>query len=297
MNYGLPYCGSKSKLCTWLLDNMPDSHTFIDVFCGGSAVTHAAILSTKFQRFIVNDIDPSLPLMFHKALNGEYSKEDRWISRDLFFKLKKEDPFIALCWSFGNIKRTYIYSREIEHIKKACHYAIMYDDFSLVKQLVPKSYDSLLRSVSGVSDINTRRLSFCKEVREQVNSNMNESVILKSMSRVENLEILNRLRNIENKSLVNKLELFGLDYRELVIPDGSVVYCDPPYESCEQRIYGKFDYSSFYEWCVDISKRSKVFVSEYSITDHRFKLVSEYNRKSKMSGKSSCLRTEKLYTV
>jgi site-specific DNA-adenine methylase len=276
---------------------MPDSHTFIDVFCGGCAVTHAALLSDKFQRFIVNDIDRSLPIMFHKALNGEYSKENRWIGRDLFFKLKREDPFIALCWSFGNIKRTYIYSREIEHIKKACYYAIMYDDFSLVKQLVPKSYDSLLRSVSGVSDINTRRLSFCKEVREQVNSNMNESVILKSMSRVENLEILNRLRNIENKSLVNKLELFGLDYRELVIPDGSVVYCDPPYESCEQRIYGKFDYSSFYDWCVDISKRSKVFVSEYSITDHRFKLVSEYNRKSKMSGKSSCLRTEKLYTI
>lgn len=45
MNYGLPYKGSKSAICDWLLKYLPDCDTFVDVFCGGCAVTHAMMLN------------------------------------------------------------------------------------------------------------------------------------------------------------------------------------------------------------------------------------------------------------
>ena len=44
MNYGLPYKGSKAKIADRILNLMPSAGTFYDLFAGGMAVTHAAML-------------------------------------------------------------------------------------------------------------------------------------------------------------------------------------------------------------------------------------------------------------
>ena len=61
MNLGLPYKGSKNRIAQKLLDVMPSGSVFVDLFCGGCAVTHAAIISGKYKRFICNDIDGAIP--------------------------------------------------------------------------------------------------------------------------------------------------------------------------------------------------------------------------------------------
>ena len=53
MNYGLPYKGSKSKICDFLVSNFPDSHTFVDVFSGGCSVTHKCMLEQKYKNYII----------------------------------------------------------------------------------------------------------------------------------------------------------------------------------------------------------------------------------------------------
>lgn len=55
MNYGLPYMGSKNRIAQELIDVIPKAHTFVDLFAGGCAVTHAAILSCKYSAFIANN--------------------------------------------------------------------------------------------------------------------------------------------------------------------------------------------------------------------------------------------------
>lgn len=54
------------------------------------------------------------------------------------------------------------------------------------------------------------------------------------------------------------------DFAELSIPDGAVVYCDPPYRGRECGYYSrKFDYDRFIRW-VDANKgRLTIFISEY----------------------------------
>ena len=47
MRYGVPYQGSKNKICKWVIDNLPSGKVFVDLFAGGCAVTHAAMLSGK----------------------------------------------------------------------------------------------------------------------------------------------------------------------------------------------------------------------------------------------------------
>ena len=135
MNYGLPYKGSKNKLATRIVDLLPRRKHFYDLFCGGCAVTHAAMLSNKWEHFTINDLNWQCPTLFVDALNGKYKNDTRWISREDFFRLKDSDPYVAFVWSFGNNLRDYIYSREIEPLKKAIHYALYFNDYSLAAEM------------------------------------------------------------------------------------------------------------------------------------------------------------------
>ena len=120
MRYGLPYQGSKNKIAPWVLEHLPQTDTFVDLFAGGCAVAHCAMLSGKYERIVANDITDSVTL-FQDALDGKYENESRWISREDFMRLKDTDPYVRIVWSFGNNQRNYLYSRDIEPYKKAVH--------------------------------------------------------------------------------------------------------------------------------------------------------------------------------
>ena len=49
--------------------------------------------------------------------------------------MKDTDPYVSLCWSFGNNRRTYLYAREVEPWKKALHYARVFGDTSLLREM------------------------------------------------------------------------------------------------------------------------------------------------------------------
>ena len=134
MNYGLPYKGSKNKLATDILRLLPKKTHLIDLFCGGCAISHAAFLRKKYEHIHINDKNPLCPEFFLNALQGAYEDETRWISREDFFRLKATDPYVAFVWSFGNNLRDYLYSKEREGWKKALHYAIFFNDYSLGKE-------------------------------------------------------------------------------------------------------------------------------------------------------------------
>lgn len=69
-------------------------------------------------------------------------------------------------------------------------------------------------------------------------------------------------RSLERDMLVLKNATFlNMDYRDVPIQDGSVVYCDPPYRNTTQ--YGeKFDSDEFWEYMRKISINNTVFISE-----------------------------------
>ena len=94
------------------------------------------------------------PTLFIDAINGKYNDESRWISREDFFRLKDTDPYVAVVWSFGNNLRDYLYSKEIEPLKKAIHYAMFFSDYSLGKEL---GHD--LSFIDPIQDIQKRYLA------------------------------------------------------------------------------------------------------------------------------------------
>ena len=154
MKYGLPYKGSKNKLAERIVRLLPKRTHLIDLFCGGCAVSHAALLMGKYEHIHINDINWMCPTLFIDALNGKYNDENRWISREDFFRLKDTDPYVAVVWSFGNNLRDYLYSKEIEPLKKAIHYAMFFSDYSFGKEL---GHD--LSFIDPIQDLQKRYLA------------------------------------------------------------------------------------------------------------------------------------------
>lgn len=345
MRYGVPYQGSKNKICDWLIEHLPSGDVFVDLFAGGCALTHAALLSDKYNRIIVNDIGDA-PELFLNAVAGKYANEKRWISREDFRALKDKDPYISLCWSFGNNRRDYLYAEEVEPWKKALHYARVFGDKSLLRDMGiesdgstadvrkhhdeykdkyirwwlsrqkyrPAELEELIANVnsdikrdeeelrqylidalkkSGLTQAEVqRRLGTqmaghyfgrsqwdfpTQEMYEKMQTflplatDYNELVGLcrlrQSLQRLQSLERLQRLQRLQSlQSLqsLQRLEVSQKDFSEVEIPEGAVVYADPPYRWTNQKGYGAttFDHERFDEWLGRVP--FMVIISEYT---------------------------------
>ena len=89
------------------------------------------------------------------------------------------------------------------------------------------------------------------------------------------------------------------DYRDMIIPDGSLVYCDPPYAGTTGYNKTQFDHDAFWQWVRALSLRCTVFVSEYTAPDD-FEVVWEYVRdcglkQGKNSTESKPKRIERIF--
>lgn len=102
MRYGLPYKGSKNGIAEWIVDELPESEVFCDLFFGGGAITHRAMLTQKYKRFIVNDIDARLPKLFVDCAYGKYTVENHseWVTREEFNRKKSGGCLYCSCMVF-----------------------------------------------------------------------------------------------------------------------------------------------------------------------------------------------------
>ena len=210
MNYGLPYKGSKNSIAKWVISNLPASHTFVDLFAGGCAVTHAAILSGKFGRFIANDIT-EYPQVFRDAIDGKYRNECRWISREDFFRLKDIDPYVRLCWSFGNGMRSYLYDPEVERFKKHLH-AVFFAGTPTSARLAWKGFVREFAKVRDeIGELTQKVLKLCAacDVAPQYNADgtLNTKAIHTDVFRVKSAYL--------RKYLQDALKLSGLTQKDV----------------------------------------------------------------------------------
>ena len=210
MNYGLPYKGSKNSIAKWVVSHLPGSHTFVDLFAGGCAITHAAMLSGKFEQFIVNDIT-EYPQVFRDAVAGMYRDERRWISREDFSRLKDSDPYVRLCWSFGNNMKSYLYTPEAERFKKHLH-AIFFAKTPGEARLM---WQGLIREFAKVrkeiEDLTQKVLKLCEECgvtpKYNADGTLNIEVMHADIFRVKSADLRGYLQNA--------LKLSGLTQKDV----------------------------------------------------------------------------------
>lgn len=274
LRYGIPYNGSKNRIAKWVVDSLPASEILVDLFAGGCAVTHAAILSNKWQRVIANDILQA-PNVFMDATRGKFHGADMVTTREQFFN--SNDFATRLIYSFGNNTLSYIYSRDTESAKLAAERMILAE--------TPKQRRLLY-------------MAFIKELEAYLNGggslkNTRNIRGLEGLEQLQRLEALERLQTIENLEGLQGLEVSNLDYRNVTIPKGATVYADPPYRGTVQKQYGgKFDHEQFDAWLAEVD--FPVYVSEYTCPRGCVEIAST-NRMCSASAKGNKATIERLF--
>ena len=293
MRYGIPYKGSKNKLAEQIVMQLPRKTNFYDLFCGGCAVTHAALISGKWQHYFINDLDSGMPQLFYDAINGKFANEKRWISRKDFFALKDKEPYIKAVWSFGNNGYDYMYSKEVEHWKKALHYARVFNDFSLLREMGIDSDGSRIDIKKHFDEYKEKYIAYSIKKLGFTDSEINEYKELKEKGIFDNLiwgsvgrlQLQKRLseydKRLQSLQRLQSLEKTSLDYRKVNILPDSVLYCDIPYKNTDEYTCGSFDHQAFYDWCA--KQKELVVVSSYEMPASDFICINEIKHRQTLS--------------
>jgi len=330
--YGLPYMGSKGEICDKIIRVFPKADHFYDLFGGGFSITHAMLArrSKDYKQFHFNEIRPGICDLIKDSINGKYNYnvfKPQWISREEFYSKKDENPYIKLCWSFGNNGIGYLFSKNIEKYKKSMHNAIIFNEFdSLAKEVLgmdkfKDGYSINDRRFFLASKIKTYRKTKIPEVLKQFLSEkqlqqleklqrleqleklqrleqlerlqqLQQLKQLKQLQQLERLERLQQLQQLQRLKQLQRLEFYNKSYDEVEIKENSIIYCDPPYLGTAEYD-GKFDHKKFLDWAHN--QTNPVFISEYDIRDKRFTLCFKVKKISRLSTLNRESKTEKVY--
>ena len=334
---GLPYQGSKKKISKKIIEiikqNFGTDKPIYDIFGGGGAITAECILNGLEVHY--NDLDKDITNAFERVI----SQDREWIktlivSRDEFFEVKAKenkttDDFLKLLVnSFGNNKKSYMYSKEISDLK-----------YNLAKEIIEK-HDVF----SGYRQTETYK---------KVTSGLDWNWFNTKIETHKQLEQLQRLHHLERLQKLNKIKATNKSYHDFSEVSGAILYLDPPYEGTTQegykgkkqkriikpevykemrdkllklekgtkiehdgfifslgvddnnknRMYYKdvssiFDSQEFYAWAFEMSKSNIVIISSYSISDERFEAVYSFDKaRSTFQGGTTNDKCEKLFMV
>ena len=292
MQYGLPYMGAKAKIAPSLAMCFPKADHFYDLFGGGGSITHYMVMhkSNKYAHFHYNEIKTQIVDCFQKAINGEFNYntfKPPWISREEFDAKKATDGYVCVCWSFGNNGDNYLFSTDIEEYKRAMHMAVVFDDFNQIAREVLgcERWPAIAKTIKQRRLYLRQKIEFFRKrglpkcLLPFLSEKQKESIAahrpfqqleqLEQLKRLQQLEQLERLERLEQLERLERLSCTSKDYREVEILPNSVVYCDIPYQGTAE--YGSsFSHKEFFDWAA--SREFPVYISEYNISDPRFKL-------------------------
>ena len=283
---GLPYQGSKKKISKKIVEiikqNFGTDKPIYDIFGGGGAITAECVLNGLEVHY--NDLDKDITNAFERVI----SQDREWIktlivSRDEFFEIKAKenkttDDFLKLLVnSFGNDKKSYLYSKGVSDLK-----------YNIAKEIIEK-HDVF----SGYTQTETYKRSIVKLLRlEQIERRQR-------FQQLEQLQQLQQLQRLQQLQKLNKIKATNKSYHTFSDVSGAVLYLDPPYEGSHQKSYiNSFDSQEFYDWAFEIAKTNIVIISSYSISDERFEVVYSFDKAhSTLEGGTRNDKCEKLFMV
>ena len=279
---GLPYQGSKKKISKKIIEiikqNFGTDKPIYDIFGGGGAITAECVLNGLEVYY--NDLDNDITNAFERVI----SKDREWIktliiSRTEFTEIKAKenkttDDFLKLLDnSFGNNKRSYLYSKEKSDLK-----------YSPAREIIEK-HDVF----SGYKQTETYK-------KVTYNAKQENDKVFKQLQQLEQLEQLQRLQQLQK---LNKIKATNKSYHDFSEVSGAILYLDPPYEGRHQKSYiNSFNSQEFYDWAFEIAKTNIVIISSYSISDERFEAVYSFDKaRSTLKCGTRNDKCEKLFMV
>ena len=284
---GLPYQGSKKKISKKIVEiikqNFGTEKPVYDIFGGGGAITAECMLNGLDVHY--NDLDRTITDMFQRVLSTDREfLKTLIVSREEFFRiLDKENKTIddelkLLINSFGNDRKTYLYSRKFSDLK-----------YNLAMEII-NNHDTFENYRKTETYLKSRKAFEGQTYKTRMHP-------LERIQQLQKLQQLERLQNIN----INNLEITNHDYKRFSYLSDAIIYLDPPYENTTLNGYSidSFNSQAFYDWAYEMSKKNIVLISSYEISDERFECVYEFKNARNTFSPKSCrgIESEKLFMV
>jgi site-specific DNA-adenine methylase len=296
--WGIPYMGSKDGIVESIALNFPKADHFYDLFGGGFSVSHFMVVnkSKSYKHFHYNEIKKPLVELVKRAINGEfnYNKfKPPFVTREMFFNRDKDDLYTEILWSFGNSCTSYLFGKDIEPYKKSMHNAVVFDKFD---ELAEKTFKFKVWPIKYKS-IYQKRLYLRNLIehyrKTKIPEHLHKFLNEEQRNKLKSIDNLRKLQQLQQLERLQQLNFTSLSYDQVEILPNSVVYCDPPYEGTA-KYNDSFDHKKFLDWAA--TRNFPVFISEYNISDPRFKLKYSIDKRSMLSSdKTHVVKSEKLY--
>ena len=293
--------GSKQAIVASIVSALPRAENFYDLFGGGFSVSHYVLQERKdkYKHVHYNEIKADVVDLVKRSIAGEYNEKvfkQPWVSKKEFFQ-RLNEAYIRQIWSFGNSGDSYLYSEQIEPYKKSMHMAVVFGEFDSLAQEVlgfnrwPKEADSIVKRRLYLR----QKLSWFNEHKRipKVLWKFMSEEQLQQTGKKDNVKQLEQLQRLERLQQLQQLQTSSSSYEHIEIKRNSVVYCDIPYEgTCDYS--NSFDRKKFLDWAANSS--FPVFISEYNVSDSRFKLFYTIDKRVLLSAENTLnIKQEKLY--
>lgn len=249
---GIPYVGNKAQIAFKILDYLPPSKRFVDLFGGGGSMSLHASYSNKYGKVVYNELDPNIYMLINELIlkqkKIDYSAFTV-IDRERFFNAKnKEDKSLAdniilTVWSFSNNRSGYLWGGRIAPLKSLVSQALMFGNTGT-------GYDVLFEKAENYKTIKEKYKVFKKYRHE----------ILSSERKYKELQQLER-------PLIEKIKGSNADYSKVSLTADDLVYCDPPYFKTAHNYNVQFDEEKFVDWYLNC-KAKNIYISEYTQLPH-----------------------------
>lgn len=308
--FGICYQGSKNKIAKKIIELLPKHKYFVDLFAGGCAMAHCALISNKYEKIILNDTNADILRLFKKAIAGKYKGRDEFVSKKEYYERKNSDEFIKYLWSFSGLGLHYIYATYKENFMGAYDSAIK-GDFTGLKEFSISSLDEIAPALARASKFRDfLKASFGADKDPQKEQTTASTSLKKAFYLLSSINSAGELRHQRVIAQLNELsalegrakdiKIFNKDYSKVSLPkpDECVIYCDPPYYKTECKAYGKsaFNHAKFYGYLKKLkTKGYDIYLSEYCAPSE-FKEVANFKcGGSKFTPNRSAI--ERLFTL
>ena len=304
----IPYMGSKrisaGKIFQAISNLHPNGGMLVDLFCGGFAISE--YFYKNGWRVIANDKNKYVIALLKTIIfdSIEENKLTKFVTRKMFEDIKNNPDnyedwyvgFVQCCWSFGNNQRGYLFGKNVESIKKAGHEIVINKNPEFIQKLITDIPQKYIDGIIKQDTWHKRRIALCK-VSDKLKMRLEQLQQLQQMQHLQRLEQLERLERLEQLQQLERLELSSMDYREVKIPKGAIIYCDPPYKGTTEYKENEFNHNEFFEWVKIKSENNPIYFSEYQ-SPEKFKKILEFGRNSTLcSGYNKKQPNECLFTI
>jgi len=302
---GFPYMGSKRKIAKEIVDKIleirPNTKYVYDLFGGGGAITLEFIQRPQIEKVYYNDTYKPIVDLFERVWNSGVTNDMyQWVSRENYNKHRYcgtwYEGFLGCVWSFGNnIKKGYLYGKDIEEYKRWLHEIIVNKDEILLDKFerqfkikIDKDY------LFSLDELNERRLYLMKIIKENKNR-----FDIENIDRIIQLERIDKLQHLTSSIVLNvktsnkEIVFSSKSYKDIIIEtskEETIIYLDPPYRNTT-KYKESIDYKELDDWIKN--NKYDVFMSEYEAP---FNIVWKKKKRVIMNSKDNTkLNTEKLY--